>query len=208
MAIPIYPNVPNAPGVPPVLRRAVEAVGSPLILAIADTLGLDWDFGFPRWGIYREGQLAIRPDSFGGLEFRQDWAIADFPLEQGAFETYDKVNSPYALRIRLSAGGSEANRTSFLRTAHELSDSDDMFDVLTPEKTYTQVNISHLDYRRESRNGAGLITVDLWFLEIRMNAVTAFSDTKQPQGASPVSNGTVQPTEPKPNQSALQSIFQ
>src|SRR4051812_4109671 len=111
-----FPNVPVAPGVPPVRRQALTLAGIVPALLITDVLfGLQELFR-PPWGIFTEGGSPVAvPDSFVEMEFRKDARISDYPTEQGGFESYDKVQQPYDSRVRFAVWSSAARRIEFLQ---------------------------------------------------------------------------------------------
>ena len=154
----------------------------------------------PQWGIFLTGSRAIIPDNIISFEFKQDFRVAEYPMEEGGFQNYNKVNTPYDARVRMSKGGTESDRQQFLDDIEALADSLELCDVVTPEKIYLSANLNHFDYHRTATNGVGLITVDVWLIEIRETISAKFSNTKQPSGASPTTVGTVQPQTPKDSQ--------
>lgn len=191
---------PTYPGVPPLL---VAPAPTPAIAPLSsDAKNLATLFKVPKWGIYRNGAQVLTPDSIVAFEFKNDFNLSDFPQESGAFQSYNKVASPYDAKLQMTKGGTDADRAAFLAALSALLQSLDTFDVVTPEITYLSANLKRYDYRRTSRNGYGLLTVELWLEEIRVTATAAFSKTAQPSGASAVSVGTVQPTAPTPAQAA------
>lgn len=186
-------NVPNVPGVPN-LGSYTSAV---VTLLVADGLNTLLNFLRPQWGLY-QGNIPILPvDNVVSFDFRQDWSIADFPVEKGAFESYDKVTNPFSVRLRLSVGGNELKREGLLTTLRELAPTTDIFDAVTPEETYENVTIEHYDYNRNARN-VGLLVVDLWCKEVRIEATSSF--TKSTSSADVVNKGQVQGTAPSKNQ--------
>ncbi|MBB3743915.1 hypothetical protein FHX10_003414 [Rhizobium sp. BK591] len=191
MAFPV--NVPNVPGVPSVLF----ASGARQILSYltSDALGI---FGGALlqqpWGIYLGGAPIILCDNVASFDYRQQWSISDFPVERGAFQSYDKVQIPFDARFRFSAGGSEANRQAFLASIAAVAGDLNLYTVVTPDAIYPSVNITHYDYSRSANNGAGLIVVDVWTLEVRETVGAAMSATQSPTSASQVNGGTVQAT--------------
>lgn len=138
------------------------------------------------------------------FDFAQDWPISNYPQEQGAFQSYNKVTLPYDVRLRLASGTSDANRQAFLSTIQAIGNSFALFDIVTPELTFTSVNCTHLDWKRTAREGAKLIQADLWFKQIPVTATAAFTNTAQPQDAGPQALGNAQPQ--SPNQQVQQSI--
>lgn len=191
------PFVPFAPGVPPLTSYApLETI----TLLVSDALTfLSGLFG-PPWGIFLGGVSIIDADSVVTLDYRQDWTVSDYPVEQGAFETYDKVETPFDVRVRFSSGGSEANRFALLQSIADIADSITLLDIVTPEQVYPSVTIYHYDYRRTSQNGVGLIQVDVWCKEVRVTTTTQFSNTQNPQSDNPQGGGNVQTSAPTTTQ--------
>lgn len=181
-------------GIPPLLNKAghaLTAVG--LLVADAKILLRALGLQSPQWGIFLNNKQVIKPDSVLAFEYKKEYRLADYPMEQGAFQTYNKVTTPYDVRVSMTKGGSEVERQAFLLTAERIAASLDLYDVLTPERKYSNANISHFDYRRTSTNGVTLLTVDFWLAEIRVTVPAAFSNTKNPSSQINQNGGLVQP---------------
>jgi hypothetical protein len=118
--------------------------------------------------------------------------LLDYPLEQGAFESYDKVQTPFVAWLRFVTGGSIADKQAFLASIEAITASLEFVDVVTPERVYQSANVSHYDYRRTAVNGVGLLAVDVWVTEVRVTATQAFTNTSQPSGSDTVHGGTIQ----------------
>ena len=95
--------------------------------------------------------------------------------------------------MTVSAGGSIANRQAFLASIDAVMNTTDLYDVVTPETVYTGYNFTHRDLDRTSDKGNGLITVNLWLIEIRETSTATFSNTQQPAEAGQQNSGNVQP---------------
>jgi len=187
-----YPLVPVAPGVPNILRKQGSIVAAGVMLlkdAVSAYLSAPTE-----WGIFQNGKSVLISDSVVSVDYRKEWHISDYPIEQGNFESYNKVRMPYDARITFSKGGTDSDRNEFLTTIESISASLELYDVVTPEFTYVNANISHFDYRRTSINGVGLLAVTIWLQEIRATAASAFSkvETAEPSGAQPLNNGVSQ----------------
>jgi hypothetical protein len=182
------PNVPFLPGVPTLSSYGANVA----TLLVADVFQFVSSLFVPQWGIFFAGVPVILADNVVSVDFKQEWSISNYPVEEGAFESYDKVNSPFEARVRFSAGGSIFERKALIESVNAVANSLSLFDVVTPEETYRNVNVYHYDYHRSADRGAGLIVIDVWCLEVRTSAVAAFSNTQSPSGASPVSGGAVQ----------------
>lgn len=186
------PNVPRVPGVP--MLRSYSAAS--IILIAGDLLRALTGLATTRWGIFRNGVPVLVADNVVSFEFKQEFSLSDYPVEQGGFQSYNKVQIPSEIRVRVSAGGSDANRQAFLASIADVINTTDLYDVVTPETVYIGYNFSHRDFRREAREGLGLITVDLWLTEIRQTATATFTSTQQPGVAGRQANGNVQAVTP------------
>lgn len=228
ISVPAAPNVPSAPGVPPVLRSIGTVVNTVVLLA-ADAKALLALFAGPRWGLYVNGAPVLVGDSVVALDVRQEYHISDFPLEDGGFASYDKVVMPGDLRVSLSVSGQgsllaslagglislvtfsgptqqETRRREFLLAMKALAASLQLIDVIVPEGTYTRYNITHYDFRRDAREGATLLRIDVWLQEVRRAPSGTFTNPpaaatppptpitapKSPGSAGATSTGTVQ----------------
>ena len=205
--MPIYYDVPDFLGVPPLLRDPkavainfvtgqVTSFVSPVIGAARNLVGsvtgqLDTFLGAGNdvsgtadtptsWGLFDDqGQQVIFPDSFLGLEYRNSRRISNYPLEQGAFESYNKVNDPFDLVVGMTCGGDVAKRTDFLATCKALSEDLNLYTLVTPDEVFESVNLERYDYSRKQHNGATLVTVNLYLKEIRVNSKSEYTNSPE-----------------------------
>lgn len=195
-----FPDVPVAPGVPEVPRRPNAEPDTGLDTSAADADGpMPQDLPTSQWQILFEdtGAVALAPDSVVALDFRNDQLVATHPVEQGAFSSYSKVGTPFALRLRMTCGGQQAMpRDEFLARLNSLVQGTDLLTIVAPDRVHEHMNADHLDYRREATSGVSLLTVEVWFTEIRTTAVKTSPPTAEPSGASQVNVGYVQPQTP------------
>ncbi len=167
----------------------------------SDGSGLDAYTAGPQWGIFdASGTPVVQPDSIFGFEYRVDFRVSDYPVEQGGFGTYDKVSLPYGVKIAMTKGGADADRAQFLNAIQAAVASLDLYTVVTPEISYASANVVHYDYARQSRAGATLLTVDVWLEEVRVTGTSQTSNTAVPSGADPAQGGTISPQKPSPKQ--------
>lgn len=198
-----FPNVPDVPGVPALPRTVVippsDGISGAVLSALAQAIA-------PVWGIYQAGQLALQPDSFVGLDFRNESRVSDYPQEPNTFASYNKVATPFDVRVRMAIAADRATRTNFLATCETMVRSVDLFDVVTPEATYLNATLISYDYRREVQNGVSMLVVDLSLREVRVVAQSMYSasgnqplaaeQVKSVNGASPQSTGQVRAAPP------------
>lgn len=180
------------PGVPPLLGDVAGLFLSPGGILTSDTF---FDYGPgqpPIWGVFQSGIPVVIADTITHFQYKQDWAIADYPVEPGGFESYDKVNTPFGVQIQFISGGSEAARQALLDSVAAIADQLTLYDIVTPEAVYIGVNVRGYEYQRASNNGVGLMRVNVSFLEIREEGVTDFKNTRSPSGYAAQQAGNVQ----------------
>lgn len=203
-----FPNLPNAPGVPPIIRQ-IGGVASTVTLLLADVRKVINAFtGKPQWGLFlRSGKPAlVGVDSVVTVDIRRDYALLDYPVEEGGFETYNKVIRPREIRVEIAVSGagsllstigsglvalvtgnspSVAARARTLDAFHRLANSLTLVDIRTPQGAYPGYTIEHYDYRREAREGISVIKIDIWLREVRFAAKNAFTTPPTPPTAAP-----------------------
>lgn len=185
-------NVPNLPGVPPVFRSAASSALTSLLTTDAYSL-LTGIFGAPQWGLYFFGIPVVVADTVTRLGLEKSWQISDYPVENGGFQSYNKVYVPFRNTFRFVAGENSSNRQALLASIEAISGNLLQYDVVTPDAVYSGVNVTGFGYDRSADRGVGLLEVDVHVEEVRDNALAAFSNTLDPANAAQVGSGTVQP---------------
>lgn len=198
--VPPFPKVPLAPGVPPLFRP--QPVYGSIVLLASDALSLLKASLGPQWGIFDDtGQPVLVGDSVVAVGVKKDYRISNFPVEQGSFASYNKVETPFDARVTFTIGGTDTDRATFLGMVRKAAASLKLFSVVMPELIFTSANLTRFDFERRSRSGVSLLTVDVWMEEVR-TAVKASpkEKTAEPSGAKPEALGSVQATTPTPEQ--------
>lgn len=207
IVVPEFPNVPFLPGVPQLLRSAtVLPPISPPVLPPAQN-GVLWQAaqGDPVWGVFdSDNNPVLTPDSIIDFSSRQEFRVSDFPVQQGQFASYNKVRLPFDIAIKMTSGGTVADRTEFLNQVDQVAASTDLYTIVTPEKTYIDVNATHSEVTRRGRDGAfWLDDVEMHFRQI-IEVTAQYSTTtiqptenaRNPAAVPAVNNGQVQPQVP------------
>lgn len=159
-------------------------------------------FGVPEWGIFDQGGGIVLPaDSVFGIEFIVDRQLSDYPQEDGAFFTYNKVIVPYTAKVTFLVG---LERSNFLTALQAGVDGLDLFSVVTPDFIYPSANLIRYTYRRIAREGGvSMLKVEVTCEQVRIVSTTTTSNTRSTNGASPQSNGTAQSTTWQQNVTAV-----
>lgn len=146
-----------------------------------------------QWGLYDQSGLpAILADNVQSLEVALEAQISDFPVENGGFASYNKVVRPFDVRIAMTKGGSVEDRQAFAQQVQEAWQSLELFNVVTPEVVYLDVNVVGVRRLVESDRGVGLMMLDVSLRKVRQTGRLAFTSTAQPASAGVNNNGAVQ----------------
>ena len=184
------PQVPNLPGVP-----ALDSYSeNNIVLLVADAIEAILGVLSPQWGIFLDGFPVLTYDNQVNFEYGQDWKISTYPVEQGSFTTYDKVQTPSEIRCRFSAGASVTNRQDMLSSIDAVMSDTNLYDVVTPEVVYLDYNFMHRSYDREAAR-VGLVEIDVFLMEILQTATAQFLNTVNPTNSGQVGLGNVPATQ-------------
>lgn len=172
-------------GLPPGISEAINVV-----LLSSDTFIFPSQPGVQQWGIFRDGFPVVVADSVLALDYRKDSTILSYPVENGGFESYNKVQNSYQAVVRFSTGGTKEDRQNLLDSIRAISDDLNLYDVVSPEVTYSNANVIMQDYRRSETSG--YIQIDVRVEEVRIGTTANFTSTKTPSGMSGINSGNVQ----------------
>lgn len=225
---PQFPNVPKLPGVPQLSRSLQFPAAPAATLGLGLALGKLWQsvFSETQWAVYKAVKTTaaedspdglatvpvvaqrtpvIVPDSFGEFAYRNKQTVSDFPVQKNAFASYNKVASPFEISIRMYKGGTKDQRKRFLDSILAVVGDTELYDILTPEKTFLNVNMTDFEIVRRGEKGAYFFAeVDLYFRQIRETVATytntaIATDNAQDPSAAPVSNAGIMQAVPYTN---------
>jgi hypothetical protein len=203
-----YPDVPPLPGVPPISRLASQGIAVGLAVA-AELYALYLKIKntppvYPKqaskaalWGILYgtnsdvKGTFALQPDSFVKFEYKETHKIPNYPVEQGSFQSYNKVTLPYEIKLIVTKNGI-SNIGPFINQILVLLNSTKLLSIVTPDQVYNSANLVNFDYRKDARNGAVLLIAELTFQEVRI-APNPAAPVAAPQAAKTFALGQVSP---------------
>lgn len=175
--LPKFPQVAQLPGVPQ-LVRANEAINT-VQLAVG---AIQKFLGSPSkqlvWGVFdQSGKAVIHPESYQGFENQNRWKISEFPLQDGDFQSYNKVIIPRTITLKLTQGGSLQQRTALLSALAAIGGDTNLYNIIVPEGVYLGFNCDGFTVRRMGREGAYFFAdLDVRFTNIRQ-AKSVYSST-------------------------------
>lgn len=147
-----------------------------------------------QWGLFdQNGDAVVTAESVVSFESKQEYRISDYQVEEGAFETYNKVATPYDVRLRFSQGGTISDRQAVQAQVDAVLASTDLFDAVTPTKVYQSINPLRQSVRHTATDGVGLLIIDLYCEQVRVTATTQFTNSSS-------TNTTTSGTSLTPNQ--------
>jgi hypothetical protein len=225
--IPVYPGVPSLPrligqAIPPAVSAGLGLAGALLgnMLQGQTQWGIFDSGGNPLWGQSGlslvsaiSGLLGKNPVlSTNSVEYEKETRVSEFPVEEGGFASYNKVELPGRPVVNYCLTGSESDRMSFLSAIDAACKATDLYSVVTPEATYIEHTLERYNYSRRQEHGATLLTVEIFLVEVRQIEAQysqSQSQIKNPKNAaaSPsVDTGIVQsPAAPASTQQSLLS---
>ena len=198
-------NVPSLPGMPPLLFGPV-AVDAPVAL-VADALDALAGFGSPVWGVYSQGQPMIVADTVMDLGYSKAFQISDYPVEEGAYQSYNSVETPYEARIRFVSGGSTAVREALLSSVEAIVGDLNLYDIATPERIYINANVTRMEYRRTAtEGGASLLAIEVGVQEVRLLSAGSSFNPSDTASANPTTASVVQSQPATPSEMAAAGL--
>ena len=156
------------------------------------------------WTILDEqGQTAITLDSFLDIDARNEGQALSYPVEEGSFANYNKVQNPADIRVNLAKQGTDADFEAVLAKLAEYQKEAVKLSVVTPADVFESMTLESYSYKRTREAGAGLLAVELHFVEVRkvktQVTTTVITKPKNATSSSKTNTGKTQ-TEDAPEE--------
>lgn len=143
---------------------------------LAPSFGIYYAWNDPA-GVHLKGGKPFSPDSFVVVEVGAEASVSTAPVEQGAYTTFNKIQRPPELHVTFTVEGwtafsgavpnltnfSTTSRSNVLETLEMMRTTAGLYDIETPDKTWTSYDLVKYDYRTRSNNGPTLLTVSAVF---------------------------------------------
>ena len=173
------------------------------------------------------GELQSNPvyiDSVISISSQKGSEVSNYKIETGSFVSYNKVEKPRQVTIRMTKGGTEEERALFIswletrakgytkertrikRTSPNYSYGlyqNNTFDIYVPEVHYANMTLVEYTIDRNADSGSSLIIADCVFVEIREVAPiyikSKTSNSKNPSDVPSLETSSVVTNSPSPN---------
>ena len=152
------------------------------------------------WGVYdQDGNPVFDIDTCIDFKFGDSAKVSDFPVEKGAFASFNKVIKAFQPKIRLAVSGQQ-RIAALLGALSDSVRSTDIYDVYTPEVTYQSVTVEKYDYSRTKDKGRSMLEVEVTLMQvIQVSAQytnVKLPSPKKPAAADAKNGGKAQATQP------------
>jgi len=153
-----------------------------------------------QWAILDEkGGSAVSFTSFIDLDYKNEGQALEYPIEEGSFATYNKIQNSMELRVTIAIQGTDADFNDLLSKLQDYQAKAVKLSIATPSDFYEGFTLEGLTYKRTVENNAHMLTVELTFKEVRevKTQVTTGVITKprNPSSASKQDTGKTQTQE-------------
>lgn len=210
VTLPAFPSVANLPGVPQLARSALVGALTPPALGFAADPDVLWQAtqSAPVWGVFDvNDDLVVDADSVDTFGWRKENRMPNYPIQEGAFGTFNRVGLPNETSVVLTKGGSLSDRTAFLQQIDILTDQQNiqLYTIRTPERSYFNVSCGRGEMARRKSANAFYFDVELYFIEIAPVAAqystvaTPTNNAKEPSAVPAINKGLNNPQLPVGN---------
>ncbi|HDJ1441598.1 TPA: hypothetical protein PPN70_004047 [Serratia rubidaea] len=140
----------------------------------------------PGYGIYyasgvMSGTKPFSPTSFVVLEMGGEATVGNAPIEAGGYTSFNKVQRPATLQVTFTIEGwsgfagslpnvtnlTLTSRSDVLDTLETMRTTAQVYDIETPDRTYTSYDLVKYDYRIRSDSGTTLLSVSAVFQDVQ-----------------------------------------
>ena len=116
------------------------------------------------------------------------------PIEQGAFATYNKVQSPLSISLELGIGGEAYEQRAALDRLERMRSGLEKVALVTPYEYYPSLTLASFSHHREPGLANHALLVSLQLTEVRevggvSGGVKSITRPKDPTSANPIDLG-------------------
>ena len=149
------------------------------------------------------GESAVTFTSFLDIDLKNTGIALSYPVEEGGFASYNKVENPLGITVTLGIQGADSDFEAVLAKLNEYKTGAVTLAVATPAALYEKMTLETYSYKRARDAGAGMLVVVLTLKEVRevvtqtTTTGSAITKPKNPTSAGKRNTGKTQ-AGPKP----------
>lgn len=158
-----------------------------------------------QWTLLAEGggQL-VQFTSLLDIDILHEGQALSYPIEKGAFMSYNKVQSPLDIRVTLAKMGLPSEFSDILKTLDKYQTEALKLSAVTPSAYFDSLTLQSYSHRHEHRRNANMLTVELHLVEVRevesQTTNVQISKPKNPTSSGKVNTGKKQTKTPDSTQ--------
>ena len=143
----------------------------PSIAGAQNVIASTWSKYFGAWTVLdHDTQLTVCSfDCFFAFGYNNQNNVAQYPIEEGSFATYNKQVNPFELDVSLVKNGLNLpfQKRDFINTLKQYADGAKLVDVVTPSGTYLNCTMSGLSFEQSAEEWPDAIKANLTVKEMR-----------------------------------------
>ncbi|ECQ3321599.1 hypothetical protein GIZ89_23605 [Salmonella enterica] len=157
---------------------------------LAPSFGIYYAWTDPA-GAHQKGGRPFSPDSFVVVEVGAEASVSTAPVEKGGYTSFNKIQRPPELHVTFTVEGwtafsggvpnltnfSTTSRSEVLKTLEMMRTTAGLYDIETPDRTWTSCDLVKYDYRIRSNNGPTLLTVNAIFQPVMQTGEVSVGST-------------------------------
>ena len=119
------------------------------------------------WDVLTDGGMSVFDvDSTISMESSHANKVANFPIENGGFGSYDKVNEPKTIKLKMTVGSANGRSEKFLNALETELVATNLRTIVSPEISYSNMTLDKYSYQRTAEKTVDQVSVELSFIEI------------------------------------------
>lgn len=142
-------------------------------------------------------------DTLLSYDYQSSSDLPSYPIQQGSFENYNKIQNPNKANVSLAISGNKTEIRKNLIKLESFNESVDLVDLILPFKSFIGYNLCNLSHSLHEGEGISMLVVNFDLFEIRQ-AEIKFKKTKANYKGTQ-NTGKTNPQQP--NQSLLKGLF-
>lgn len=139
------------------------------------------------WTLLKDdGSEGINFTSLIEIDVRSAGEVCAFPVEEGSFASYNKVEEALSINIVLARSGDKEDQEETLKQLTEFKESTDLLALSMPTAFYDNLSLESFNYSKSYGQGVNYLIAELELKEIREVETASYTiaSSKNPTSVS------------------------